>query len=100
MQGNETARVRAYLLELQDRICTALEAQDERAQFEEHRHEGEGRSQPRSSRVATKIKESDHQFAVEHHEPIGVLTVRMRAAQDRRERPRQRPLRRGVVGMP
>ena len=42
MQGNETARVREYFLELQDRICVALEKQDERARFEEHRFEADG----------------------------------------------------------
>ncbi len=42
MQGNEPARVRANLLELQDKICGALEAQDGRARFEEQRHEADG----------------------------------------------------------
>ena len=42
MQGNEAERVRAYLMELQDRICAAFEAQDGRARFSGQRIEGEG----------------------------------------------------------
>jgi coproporphyrinogen III oxidase len=42
VQGDETARVRGYLMELQDRICVALAAQDRRASFDEQAFEGEG----------------------------------------------------------
>jgi coproporphyrinogen III oxidase len=40
--GNEVIRVRAYLLELQDRICAALERQDGRVRFVENRVEADG----------------------------------------------------------
>ena len=42
MQGDETARVRGYLMELQDRICAGLEAQDGSARFAEQAFDGEG----------------------------------------------------------
>jgi len=44
VQGDQTARVHAYLTELQDRICSALEAQDGQARFAEHTFEGDGSS--------------------------------------------------------
>jgi coproporphyrinogen III oxidase len=42
VEGGETARVRGYLMELQDRICAGLEAQDGQARFDQRAFEGEG----------------------------------------------------------
>jgi coproporphyrinogen III oxidase len=42
MSGPDLAQARRYLLDLQDRICAALEAADGRARFREERLEGEG----------------------------------------------------------